>query len=359
MVRIAFSGESSVKKDNWEHYELEYLESCPICGSDTRTSRFSGIKDRTSGTQGQWDYYQCQDCGVFYIDPRPTEETIVRAYNDYFTHSVDKERERVAWIDQIALRVRNDYLNWKYGHHKVPTINGGRWLMYLLPPWLRLEWDHYARHLPKPKPTSNRLLDVGCGNGQFLTVAQSAGWKCHGVDFDPKAVERAKGYGCQVALGSLEQQLFPGDFFDAITLSHVIEHIHRPKDLLKECVRVLKPGGTLWVATPNAASFIQKWFKRNWLAYSPPHHLILFKPESLRRLIEELGLSAHLEHKGLHVQSHWRASKSLQEGRTGLEDVYLDAFTGRQMTLRYWFVQLLAWIFPSIQGDVIIRATKR
>lgn len=347
-----------MKKDNWKEHELEYLDCCPVCGLHGRTLRFSGIEDRMSGTRGQWDYYECQDCGVFYIDPRPTEETIVRAYNDYFTHSVVEERERVGWIDQMALRMRNDYLNWKYGHNKEPTLNGGRRLMYLLPPWLRLEWDHYARHLPKPKLGNNRLLDVGCGNGQFLAAAQSAGWVCHGVDFDPKAVETARGRGIQVALGSLAGQQFAADFFDAITLSHVIEHVHRPKDLLKECVRVLRPGGTLWVATPNVASFIRKWFQKNWLAYSPPHHLILFNPRSLRRLIEQLGMTVHFEHQGLHVQRHWRASQSLQQGRMGMQDVYLDAFTDRQTMLRYWLVELLAWIVLSIQGDVIIRATK-
>jgi 2-polyprenyl-3-methyl-5-hydroxy-6-metoxy-1,4-benzoquinol methylase len=346
-------------ENNWKPHELEYLDSCPVCGLHSRTLRFSGIKDRISGTRGQWDYYQCRDCGVFYIDPRPTSKTIARAYNDYFTHSVFRERERVAWTDQMALRMRNDYLKWKYGHNKEPTLNGGRWLMYLLPPWLRLEWDHYARHLPKPKLGNNRLLDVGCGNGHFLAVAQSAGWECHGVDFDPKAVETVRGRGMQVALGSLEGQQFLANFFDAITLSHVIEHIHRPKDLLKECVRVLKPGGTLWVATPNVASFIRKWFQRNWLAYSPPHHLILFDPQSLRRLIEELGLSVRFEHQGLHVQRHWCASQSLQQGKIGLQDVYLDAFTDRQTMLRYWLVELLVWIVLSIQGDVIIRATKR
>ena len=347
-----------MKDDHWKGNELEYLHSCPVCGFHSRTMCFSGIEDRIGGTRGQWDYYQCENCGVFYIDPRPTAKTIVRAYNDYFTHSVFTERKRVACADRIALCMRNDYLNSKYGHNEQPTINGGRWFMYFLPPWLRLEWDHYARHLPKPTPGKNRLLDVGCGNGQFLAAVHSAGWACYGVDFDPKAIETARAHGIQVALGSLEEQQFPDDFFDAITLSHVIEHIHHPKDLLRECVRVLKPSGILWVATPNAASFIQKWFQRNWLAYSPPHHLILFNPQSLRRLIEELGLSVRFKHQGFHVQRHWSASLLLQRGRIGLQDVYLDAFTDRRTMLRYWLVELLAWIVHSLQGDVIIRATK-
>ncbi len=342
----------------WKQYELEYLDNCPVCGSPGHTVRFSGIEDRTTDTPGQWSYCQCKDCGVFYMDTRPTEETIVRAYDNYFTHTLVEVRPRAGWLDQMALRIRNDYLKWRYGHDNEPALPGGRWIMYLLPPWLRLEWDHYARHLPKPMPGRNLLLDVGCGNGQFLAAALKAGWACHGVDFDPKVVETAKCLDIEVALGSLAEKQFPDDFFDAITLSHVIEHIHHPAELLKECARVLKPGGTLWVATPNADSIIRRWFQRNWLAYAPPHHLVLFNSRSIRKLIERLGLSIHFEHQGLHVQRHWRASKLLQNGKTGLSEVYLNAFSERKTMLRYCLLEMLVWLVPSFQGDLILRATK-
>ncbi|MGH8547922.1 MAG: hypothetical protein ACRERU_04875, partial [Methylococcales bacterium] len=126
---------------SWAEHELEHLNLCPVCGSSDRELRYPGIEDRICETRGRWDYYQCHACSVLYVDPRPTEETIGRAYEHYFTHSVLEERERVGWLGKVALGMRNDYLNWKYGYKKQPTLPGGRWLMYLLPPWLRLEWD--------------------------------------------------------------------------------------------------------------------------------------------------------------------------------------------------------------------------
>lgn len=195
----------------WTEHELEHLNRCPVCGSSDRELRYPGIEDRICETRGKWDYYQCLSCSVLYTDPRPTEETIGRAYEHYYTHSVLKERERVGWLDKVALGMRNDYLNWKYGYKKQPTFPGGRWLMYLLPPWLRLEWDHYARYLPIPEPGGNRLLDVGCGNGDFLCMAQTAGLDCYGVDFDVRAVETARARGLQVSLGGLASQNYPSN----------------------------------------------------------------------------------------------------------------------------------------------------
>lgn len=157
----------------WEESELEYLGFCPICGSKRRRHRYK-IDDWYTETEGDWDYYQCQSCGVFYIDPRPNAVSIGKLYNSYFTHEVIHKRMR-SRVSQLALGLRNDYLNWKYGYNNTPAIYGGRWLMYLLPPWFRWEWDFVARHLKAPQKDKDHLLDVGCGNGEFLAFAKAAG----------------------------------------------------------------------------------------------------------------------------------------------------------------------------------------
>ncbi|MFZ4698988.1 MAG: class I SAM-dependent methyltransferase [Candidatus Methylumidiphilus sp.] len=344
---------------SWGESELEHLNRCPICGSQDRELRYANIEDRICETLGKWDYYQCSRCSVLYIDPRPTEATIGRAYENYFTHTVLEERERVGWLDKLALGMRNDYLNWKYGYENKPALTAGRWLMYLLPPWLRLEWDHYARHLPKPGLGKNRLLDVGCGNGDFLVAAQAAGWECYGLDFDEKAIGTARTRGIEVSVGTLAAQRYSDNFFDAITLSHVIEHVHHPVMLLKECAKLLKPSGILWLATPNANSIVNNWFQRYWLSLCAPQHLIIFNPRNLKSLIENFGFSVITKRRGVHVQSHWVASKRLQQGRSGMTDICLSPFIERKSKLRYWPLELLLCVFPSIQGDVVICATKK
>ena len=110
-----------------------------------------------------------------------------------------------------------------------------------------------------------------------------------GVDFDPAAVRNAKGKGLQVHLGKLETQEYPDNHFDAITMSHVIEHVHNPLQLLHECYRILKPGGRLVVATPNCESWGHKIFKRNWRGLEPPRHLYLFSMMSLNKAVDIAG----------------------------------------------------------------------
>src|SRR3546814_17287077 len=93
------------------------------------------------------------------------------------------------------MRFRNGYLNTKDVYQMQPASRLGYLAMHLLPPPWRLEWDHYARHLPKPKPGHNKLLDVGCGNGEFLLRARSQGWDVYGIDFDAEALRHANEIG--------------------------------------------------------------------------------------------------------------------------------------------------------------------
>ena len=344
----------SLETNFWNETDLEHLGRCPICDSAEREHACQ-VDDWYSGTPGIWDYYRCRSCGVFYLDPRPNRHSIGRLYESYFTHMPTPKRERGP-IGKLALSLRNDYLNWKYGYRNTPFLKGGRWLMYLLPPWLRWEWDYAARHLPKPAPGRNRLLDVGCGNGEFLAAARSAGWECVGVDFDPKAVETTRSRGIDVRLGPLEAQGFEDSSFDAITLSHVIEHVHDPKNLLVECVRLLRSGGMLWIATPNAESLIRRHFEAYWLDFAP-HHLILFFPDVLKNLLLSFGFDVELEHRGAHIQAHWRASAARKAGLKG-GAVSFEPFVQTKLGPAYQLLELLVALLPRLQGDIVLRATK-
>lgn len=340
----------------WSETDVERLDHCPLCGSPRRTLRYAGIDDWFSGAPGTWDYHECHDCGALYIDPRPTPATIGRLYEHYFTHVANAERAR-GWLGRLALGIRNDYVNQRYGHHRDPAVPGGRWLMYLLPPWFRWEWDHWARHLPIPAHGSNRLLDVGCGNGAFLAAARDAGWDAQGIDFDPKAVETARAQGLDVAQGGLAEQGFPDEYFDAITVSHVIEHVHDPIALVRECIRILKHRGRLWIATPNADAIYHLRFQQNWFALNP-QHLILFRPANLRQLLESSGLRVSFLRRGLHAQSHWCASAARKAGLKGFEQICLPAFQGAKVQIRYQFIELLVTLRKRWQGDLVVQGLK-
>jgi SAM-dependent methyltransferase len=133
--------------------------------------------------------------------------------------------------------------------------------------------------------------DIGCGNGEFLRKAQELGWEAWGTDADEKALEIAKQTGAKVVHGNLPDTGLTSEFFDFVTMSHVIEHVHEPFAALTEVFRVLKPGGTLWLATPNLNSLGQKRFRSDWLPLDTPRHLALFTPSSIGMLLAKSGFT--------------------------------------------------------------------
>ena len=136
-----------------------------------------------------------------------------------------------------------------------------------------------------------RLLDVGCGSGQFLANMRDLGWEVMGVEPDPEAARVAREkLGLEVCQGTLAESEFPQDSFDVVTMSHVIEHVPDPLGLLKECKGILKPGGRLVLVTPNIESLGARVFGEFWRGWEPPRHLFLFSPRTLSRCVESAGL---------------------------------------------------------------------
>jgi len=151
--------------------------------------------------------------------------------------------------------------------------------------------DQKFRYLPRPIPGS-RVLDVGFGSGAFLENAMAAGWEVAGVDQDEKAVTNAKVRGLNVRQGGIEEYADEPESFDAITLSHVIEHVHDPVAVLHGVFGRLKPGGMLYLDTPNLESLGHRDFRRNWLHLDPPRHLVIFCRNSILRVLEEAGFNS-------------------------------------------------------------------
>jgi SAM-dependent methyltransferase len=133
------------------------------------------------------------------------------------------------------------------------------------------------------------LLDVGCGSGGALSTMRNKGWKVTGIDFDGDAIAVAKKKGLDARQGDIFSQAFPDETFDAILMSHVIEHVPNPIDVFRECRRILKKNGIIVALTPNAGSLGHNRYARNWRGLETPHHLQLFNPHSLRILAQKSG----------------------------------------------------------------------
>jgi SAM-dependent methyltransferase len=135
-----------------------------------------------------------------------------------------------------------------------------------------------------------RLLDVGCATGVDLERFQQAGWHVTGVEMSPYAASLTRArLGCEVVDGHFDEAPIEPRQFDAVRLSHVLEHLPSPRRSLEKIHRLLRPGGLLWLEVPNAASTETRLFGRHWFQWDLPRHLYHFTPETLTRMLRETG----------------------------------------------------------------------
>ncbi|WP_235071033.1 class I SAM-dependent methyltransferase [Leptolyngbya sp. Heron Island J] len=147
------------------------------------------------------------------------------------------------------------------------------------------------RYAPKlAVQTGRKLLDVGCGTGDFLQVAQQAGWHVTGTELAKDAVDRAsQKVGNHILQGDMTEIYVPDGSYHLVTSYHVIEHLLDPIAQLKRCYDLLIPGGLLFVETPNIQSLGARLKGKNWSHIIPPEHILYFSPVSLRHALHRAG----------------------------------------------------------------------
>ena len=268
-----------------EGIRAEDARSCLLCGGEGSLLH-DGLRDRLFDAPGVWSLMQCPKCKLVWLNPQPIPEDITKLYAQYFTHYKLKEEKRP--LNGLRKSVTASVLKSNLGYN-VDSPN--RILVSMLSRIGPLREIAESNVMWLKASENGRLLDIGCGNGSFLTKMRQLGWSVVGVEPDEKAVSIAREkLGLEIFQGSLEEAEFPEGYFDAITMNHVIEHVLDPIGLLKECHRVLRPGGELIVVTPNIRSLGQHIFRENWRGYEVPRHLFLFVPEALRICAERSGL---------------------------------------------------------------------
>jgi 2-polyprenyl-3-methyl-5-hydroxy-6-metoxy-1,4-benzoquinol methylase len=273
--------------EGWPEEGLERVDRCPVCADDARALLHPGLTDRMFRcAPGTWELWRCFGCGSAYLDPRPTEDTISLAYSDYFTHDNAPGRMDVR-LSGLREALANGYLNTRYHARLRPALRLGR-LFVALFPLRRVRTDREVRHLVRPEG-GGTVLDVGCGNGEFLDQATRAGWRALGIDPDQQAVASCRRSGHDASVGTIETvDLQPGSL-DAVTFAHVIEHLHHPNRALARTRELLRPGGLMWLATPNLSSTGHAQFGSEWLGLDPPRHLVVFTRPALERAVTQAG----------------------------------------------------------------------
>jgi 2-polyprenyl-3-methyl-5-hydroxy-6-metoxy-1,4-benzoquinol methylase len=296
----------------WPELGLEPVATCPVCGSAKREILFDDLADRTFFVApGRWTLKQCTDCRTGYLDPRPTADTIGLAYTNYYTHERVEQvaAEKLSPLRLWQRKLANGYKNRRFETRLEPSSNFGPIVASLMPE-NRLILDRQFRELERGK--AGRVLDIGCGDGSFLDAARAMGWEAVGTDFDLTVVEQARKRGLEVYQGTLDD--VPGTF-DAITLSHVIEHLHDPVGTLKECYSRLNRGGFIWIETPNIDALGLQRYGPHWRGLEPPRHLILFNRQSLKQALADAGFGAIEElAQPSVVEGLWTMSERIARG---------------------------------------------
>jgi SAM-dependent methyltransferase len=151
----------------------------------------------------------------------------------------------------------------------------------------RLKLDWVRRDLAP----GARLLDAGSNFGHFLKVAQEH-YDATGFDLSPAAVAWAgEQYGVRSCVASVYDAVFPEESFDAVTSWDVLEHLADPLAALVRLRRLLRPGGRLFLSTPDAGSLTARLMGRRWHYLDPIQHITVFSRDNLRRALERAGFS--------------------------------------------------------------------
>jgi 2-polyprenyl-3-methyl-5-hydroxy-6-metoxy-1,4-benzoquinol methylase len=235
---------------------LAASRACPYCEGPL-LGRFAAVADWRFGAGRPADVYQCAECGALAAGEVPGDEELASWYAEYYTHALEPDRPRL-------------------------------WSRLWPTPRRRREMTQLRSYFSARG--SGRLLDVGTGAGDRLVQFADAGWEVVGQDLDPKAGHLAKGRGIAVHHCSVEELIEREEPFDLIGLTHVLEHATDQAALLRSCMAMLAPGGTLCVVAPNAGSLGCLLFGRWWFGLEQPRHLAIPTVESMQRLAGRLGL---------------------------------------------------------------------
>lgn len=342
-----------------EGIRVEETHTC-LLDSTGGAILYEDLRDRLFDAPGTWGSLRCSDCGLVWLNPRPIAGDIPRLYEHYYTHI---PADDTSWLAHAKGALRDAILVSHFGYPDLASgelrKGVGKLLGMVGPIRERAELSVMTlRAVPK-----GRLLDVGCGNGQFLAKMRALGWDVVGVETDPKAVSVAREeYGLEVNQGTVEEAGFPTESFDAVTMNHVIEHLPDPVNTLRECRRLLKPAGRLVVITPNIRSLGSRLFGRAWRGLEPPRHLFLFSSSALKLTAERAGI----EILDLHTTARtalriWTASRYIQ--RHGRAPRHMTPFPDQSFQVRFegmvlWAVEYLLSTVGDLGEELVLIASR-
>jgi 2-polyprenyl-3-methyl-5-hydroxy-6-metoxy-1,4-benzoquinol methylase len=241
--------------------------ACPICRQPDAVSCSPG-RDRLFGlAPGVFQLFRCTSCECIFQHPLPDDSSLAKFYPQEYWWA--DESERRSGPARLFQNLEKAYREFVVADH-VRFLN-----------------DCFREKAPGGK----LLLDIGCGSGTFLHVAQGHGYIPHGMDQSARAVEIAqKQYGFPARQGEIGINVWGDDRFDCVTMFHVLEHLADPRHCLRYISSLLQPGGIAIIQVPNISSIQARLFGNCWYGLDVPRHVINYSPKALGFLLGDAGL---------------------------------------------------------------------
>ena len=234
-----------------------HYTTCPVCGGQHIHPQLNAVDHTVSNET--FAIWHCDDCTLRFTQDVPNQDAIGAYYqsDNYISHSDSKE----GLINKL--------------YHKVRVLT------------LKSKRNLVLKHTGLQK---GKILDIGCGTGAFLNSMQTAGWDITALEPDPTARLKAKElYGIQPDPPGKLFELSENSY-NAITMWHVLEHVHELHAYMEKISKLLAPRGKLFIAVPNYTSKDAAAYGANWAAYDVPRHLYHFSPQSMELLAGKHGL---------------------------------------------------------------------
>lgn len=254
--------------------------NCNLCG-ENKTVLYFETEESISQARDKFRLVKCRNCGLVYVNPRPTKAAISRYYPEeiyyaYRPYEDERKRPLKERIKGLMMEYIGDY----------PIKNKEKVLIRWIARFSALIWENSVS-VVVPYKRGGRVLDIGCGTGKLLDWLKRHGWQVYGVETSKKAAEYGNSFGLNIFNGELIEAKFSSEFFDVVVINQVLEHLYDPKGTLREIHRILKRDGMLIVGVPNIDSYEARVFGRYWSLLDIPRHLYHFLLLLLKLLLAE------------------------------------------------------------------------
>lgn len=271
--------------------DLIHYNSCPVCGATEIAGKLQATDFTVSGEQ--FSIYQCNSCQACFTQDVPGPAAIGHYYKseNYISHTNTSK----GLINRLYLRVRKRTLRQK--RRLVEASTGVK---------------------------AGNVLDLGSGTGAFAAEMKAGGWQVTGLEPDPGARKVAREqFGVLLSDTGMLFNLPPAAF-DAITLWHVLEHVHDLHGYMARMTTLLKSGGKIFIAVPNYTAADAAFWGPYWAAWDVPRHLYHFSPESVQQLAARHGLRIQ-EYKPMWFDSFYVSmlSSNYKTGKTALLSAFI------------------------------------